>query len=400
MTGALARLFGDGFRVFFLNAALFAVLAVLAWELWLGVHAAGGMIYALPFGMAPHLWHAHEMIFGYGTAAMGGFLMTATPGWTGARHRPQLFIGLAIGLWLAGRFAIWFSGSLPMGLVAVIDLAFLPLMAVRLVLQVVRRPKPQVLVFLLFVTLVWISNLLVHLQWTGRSTDTLMTGLHAGLFSFCAMISILAGRVVPGFTRNALKRAGVPEANWPLSPAGLTRAANGLGLLLVFGLLAGLPSALTGALALAAALAQLIRLALWRGYLIWRQPILWSLHLAVLMLTIGLALFGLAGLGIGSQVAALHVLGIGAVGGMTLAIMSRAILSHTGQPILAPGAVAIGYGLIALAAVLRWVASEFPADLYFPAMLSAGAIWILAFVLFLAALGPVLFLPRLKRPSE
>ncbi len=394
MSAALARVFGDGFRAFFLAAGLFGLLSILLWEIWL---ASGGVLAVPAGGVAPTLWHAHEMVFGYGSAAMGGFLLTATPGW--ARARPHLFIAAAVTLWLAGRLAIWGAGALPPMAVAVVDLAFLPLMAVRLAIQFRRRPKPQILVFLGFVALVWIGNLLMHLQWAGLTGATLHRGLAVGMFAFCAMISVLGGRVAPGFTRNALKRDGVAPALWPRTPPAVSVAANGLALALPVVLLIDVPEPAPAALAVAAGMAQLIRLALWRGYRVWRQPILWALHLALLMLAAGLLLDGFARLGMGGDTAALHVLGIGAIGGMTLAVMSRAILSHTGRDIVAPRPVAMAYALIAVAALLRWLASELPAAFYRPAVLSAGSVWILAFALFLAALVPAILAPRAARRS-
>ncbi len=394
MMTPVKRVFSEGFRAFFLAAGVFAALAVLIWELWL---LTEGGFPDLPSGMSPSLWHAHEMVFGYGTAAMGGFLLTATPGWTGARGRPHLFIAVAVALWLAGRLGVWGAGVFSPVTVAAVDLAFLPLMAVRLVIQALRRPKPQILVFLLFVILVWTGNLMMHLQWVGLTDDTLDRGLTAGLFAFCAMISVLGGRVAPGFTRNAMKREGVAETLWPRSPAGVSQAANGLALLLPVAVLLDLADPAIAALAIAAGGAQLIRLALWRGYRIWRQPILWSLHLALLMLALGLVSYGAGLQGIGSEIAALHVLGIGAVGGMTLAIMSRAILSHTGREILAPKSVAIAYALIAFSAALRWLGSEVSAEIDICLVLAAGATWILAFVLFLAALAPAILSARLSR---
>lgn len=394
MKQAFMRVIRDPYRVFFAAAGIFAVLALLVWEFWVGVHAAGGMITDLPFATAPHYWHAHEMIFGYAGAAIGGFLMTAVPSWTGGAAMARGWVPLAALVWLAGRLAVWASGSLPPALVAAVDLAFLPFLAIKLAAMLMRRPKPQNVVFLAFLALLWIGNLMVHLEWMGLSRDTLQTGLRGGLFTLCLMIAVLGGRVTPAFTRNAMKREGMAEARWPRS----RRAADlgtvaGLFALVVLTLL-GAPDATTGAIACAAGALQLVRGLGWTPGWTLSRPILWALHLGMAMLGVGLLLWGLGQLGIGSEVAALHVLGIGAVGGMTLAVMSRAILGHTGRDLVAPGAVALAYGFIAVAAALRWLASSFPSETYFPATLLSGAFWILAFTLYLAALWPALTGPR------
>ncbi|MDT8344306.1 MAG: NnrS family protein, partial [Thermohalobaculum sp.] len=133
---------GEGFRVFFLAAGVYALLAM---AVWLGVLAAGaqGGAPALPFAPAPSLWHAHEMVFGYAAAVLGGFFLTAVPSWTGTAAARRGYLTLAAGAWLAGRLAVWWSGALPPGLVAGLDLAFLPLLGVKIALQLAKRPKPQ-----------------------------------------------------------------------------------------------------------------------------------------------------------------------------------------------------------------------------------------------------------------
>lgn len=396
MIAELKRVLTEPYRVFFLAAGVYAIFALLVWEIWLGVHFTGGMVGDMPFAAAPHLWHAHEMIFGYASAALGGFFLTAVPNWTGSRQAAQAFVVVAAAAWLAGRMAIWYSGALPPWLVAGLDLAFLPLLAFKIALMLLKRPKPQNIAFLAFLSLVWIGNLMVHLEWLGLA-DSLNAGLRLGLFALCLMIAVLGGRVTPGFTRNALKRTGHPEDSLPRSRKPVDLAAVALIACVTLALLVGLPDAVTGALAIAGGVLQMLRVAFWGPHLIWRQPILWALHLGMAMLGAGLILWGLSLFGLGSEVAALHLLGIGAVGGMTLAVMSRAILGHTGRALIAPQAVAVAYGLIALAAGLRWLASSLSGEAYFPLMLITGALWIAAFTLYLAALWPAFTGARLDR---
>lgn len=399
MVRLFTRILGAPYRAFFLVAGLYALFTLGVWMLWLGGPALGIAVPAMAFAPPPHLWHGHELIFGYAAASVGGFLLTAVPNWTGGKGAPQIYVGLAVALWLAGRLAVWFSGALPASVVALADLSFLPLLGIQIAAMLIKRPKPQNVLFLLFLCLLWAGNLLVHLEWMGWAEDTLATGLRLGLLALCLMIAVLGGRVTPAFTRNAMKRVGVPESRWPRSRRPADLGAIVLTGLATLALAIGLPEPVIGVLALAGGAVQLLRIAFWRPLWTLGQPILWALHLGMAMLGAGLILWGLANLGLGSEVAALHVLGIGAVGGTTLAVMSRAILGHTGRELVAPAPVALAFGLIALAALLRWGAAEFATALYLPAMLVSGALWLLAFALYTAALWPAFTGARLPAPA-
>ena len=392
----VARFFGDGFRVFFLAAGVFAVLAMIVWAGWLGVVASGGAV-DLPSAAAPHLWHAHEMIFGYGAAALAGFFLTAVPNWTGARATPQVFNAMVAGLWLLGRLAVWQSAHLPAGLVALVDLAFVPVLGTTLAAQLLKRPKPQQMILLALLGLFWSGNLMVHLEWLGLSADTLWSGLRVGLFSLGALIMVLGGRVTPGFTRNAMVQSG-RETGLPRNPMPLAVMAIAASVAVPLGLLVRAPDPALGLAALIAGGAGLWRVALWRGGWTRNRPILWTLHLSYAANALGFVAYGLANLGHGSEMAALHLLGIGGVGGMTLAVMSRASLGHSGRALVAPGPVALAYGLVPLAALARFAASAWPV-LYYPAIFAAAALWCIAFALFTIALSPAFFGPRQNRAT-
>lgn len=389
---ALGRLFGDGFRVFFLAAGLWALLAVGLWILWL----FGPL--DLPTAAPPSYWHAHEMIFGYGAAALGGFFLTAVPNWTGAKAARHVFIGAVAGIWLAGRCAVFWSGALPAPIVAAVDLAFLPVLGAKIATQLVRRPKPQNMMFLGLLAILFLANLAVHLEWLGLAADTALRGLYAGLYGLVAMIAVLGGRITPAFTRNAMTRAG-HEDGLPRSFARLDAAGIAAAIALPLATLAALPAPVTGTIALVAGAAQIARLAFWRGRFAAGQPILWSLHLSFGLIGVGLILTGLAAFDIGSGVGALHFTAIGGVSGMILAVMSRATLGHTGRPLVAPAPVVYAYALLPLAALLRWIASSVPAAAT-PATLAAGLVWVLAFALFLFVFWPVFWGPRQTKPAD
>jgi uncharacterized protein involved in response to NO len=269
-----------------------------------------------------------------------------------------------------------------------------PILAAKILSQLLKRPKPQNMMFLVFLVLLWVANGMVHLEWTGVTDDTAANGLRAGLLVLCGLIAILGGRITPAFTRNAMKRAGVAESAWPRSSQVIEKATLVSALVLPVLVLVPLPVQVSAAVAVVLGVLQCARLTNWRARWCLRQPILFALHLGLGMLAVGLLLWGLAGFGLGDEIAALHVLGIGCVGGMTLAVMSRAGLGHSGRPLVAPGPVALGYFVLAAAAVLRWLGSELGSEFFLPSMLGTGALWVLAFALYLLAMWPALTQPR------
>ena len=141
-----------------------------------------------------------------------------------------------------------------------LDLAFLPVLAAKLAVQLYRRPKPQNVMFLGLIALVWAGNLLVHLDWTGLWPGAETAGLRLGLLTISAMIAVIGGRVVPAFTRNAMLRAG-HEEGLPESRATFDRVGIASAILLAVVAGAGISGPLTAAVAFVAGLAQAARLA-------------------------------------------------------------------------------------------------------------------------------------------
>lgn len=393
-------LFSYGFRFFFLAAGLYAAAAVAAWLAWLGLHLVGGVVLTPTFAGAAHQWHGHEMIFGYAVAALAGFLLTAVPSWTGTRPLAGRPLVLLAAVWLAGRLAMWFSAFLPPLAVAVADLLFLPLLGVLLARALFVRPAPRNLIFLGLIAVLFVANLACHLEWTGSLGDGVRWGLTLAIVTLASMVAIIGGRIVPAFTRNALMRMGV-EDGLPRSfaPLELVTLAAALALVVCYAL--PVPAPLTGAVAALAAVASLVRLAFWRADRTLGQPIVWSLHLAYLWLPVGYGaiaadmLFGLL-----PSAFALHALGIGAVGGMTLAVMTRAALGHSGRPLVVARPIAVAYVLVALAAVVRVGATVLATGLYLEAVLLSGALWLAAFTLFALVYWPILTKPSLSEAGR
>jgi uncharacterized protein involved in response to NO len=370
-----------GFRPFFLAAGLWAALAVVVWMATI----AGA--FAPPGALAPIDWHAHEMMFGYAAAAIAGFLLTAIPNWTGRLPVRGLRLALLVGLWAAGRLALAISDSIGLELAAAVDLAFLLLLWATVLREIVAGRNWRNLAVAGLLGLLLACNVLIHLEYLGL-TATAAVGFRLAATDMLLLIALVGGRIVPSFTRNWLAKRG--ETSLP-SPFGrldrLTLAVS-----LVAGLLwAFLPEGVpTGLVALFAALANALRLARWRGHKTGAEPLVWILHLGYGWIAVGFALLAVSLLTSAlPQTAAVHAVTTGAVGTMTLAVMTRATLGHTGRALTAgPGTTAI-YALVLASGLLR-VASPLAAEAEPLLVTLSGLGWIAAFGLFATLYGPLL----------
>ncbi len=391
-----------GFRPFFLLAGLFGAITV---PVWLGLYA-GGLEW--PLVVEPRLWHGHEMLFGYGVAAVAGFLLTVIPNWTGRQvaHEPML-AGLAV-LWLLGRVAYWGQGFIAPWAVAVLDLAFLATL-IGLMARVLLNPQyRRQLVFLAIVALLLVANALTHaqalgLEGTGRG-DLGGRGLTLGLDAMVLLITVLGGRVVPSFTSSFLGHAD-PDIKIRSTPW-LERAVIGLTVVLVIADQVAFDQvtamgALAGFVALALAALNGLRLAGWQTRRTLGNPLVWVLHLGYGWLIVGLALRGLAAMGWGADwglepATATHAMTIGAVGTMTLAIMSRAALGHTGRALRAHPLTVAAYILVSVSALTRLSIMSWP-GYGLELLMTSGLAWTAAFVCFSIVYVPILTSPRVPR---
>lgn len=378
--------FAYGFRPFFLLAGVYALLAVVSW-LW--VYRAGLM----PLGnIPPQFWHGHEMLYGFVSAAIAGFMLTAVPSWTGSRGYAGGPLQTLVLLWLGGRFAFMFADSLPFWLLAALELAFIPALMMMLAPSLLRtysRNTPLLLVLLFF----WAGDAMFILGLANADTVMSARGLRIGLNLVLVLLTVIGGRIVPAFTGNALRERAVPVQ------------MRGSALLDKFTILAMLAYAIadivgpmhsaTGWIALAAASAQLVRLSGWQSLHTLSQPIVWVLHIAYLWLPVGLALKALFVLG-GFVWAAhwQHALGAGAAGTMILAVMTRASLGHTGRPLVVDRLTVAAYGFLVLAVAVRVFGAAALPHSYQSVVLLAGGMWATAFLLFVLAYTPVLLSPR------
>ena len=385
---AYNAILGYGFRPFFLLAGLHATFAIPLWIVLL----QGADMAQMP--LPAQTWHAHEMLFGFITAAVSGFLLTAIPSWTNRRGYAGAPLAALVTAWLLGRIAMTAPLGLPPWLGAVLDLAFLPLLVFMVLPALLRSGNRRNLIFIGLLALLFASNLYFHLQ-GGASTAPLLLGLNVMLF----MLTMLGGRIVPAFTSAGLKQRGLDvriRRFQPLDRAVLLAA----GAVLVFDLFvagsrfAGLVAALAAAL-LAAQLAQ------WQGLRTRQVPLLWVLHLGYGWLPACLALKAawLFGVPIASS-SWLHALTVGAFATMILGVMSRAALGHTGRELVAPGGAVSAYLLITGAAITRVFVPLLAPSAVALATTLAGLMWTLAFGLFVVTYAPILWRPRVDgRPG-
>lgn len=370
-----------GFRPFFLAAGIWAILALAIWLARLRGWLPGDAYYG------GTLWHAHEMLFGYATAAIAGFLLTATRNWTGMPTASGTRLAGLILLWAAGRLAPFLG--LPGALAAIPDLIFLPALALSLFQPLWRGPNPANRAFLALLAAMALASLLTHLEALGlgpagaaRVGDRLMLG------SIVLVLLIVAGRVMPFFTQSAC------VGSQPRSPIWVERATFGLAVLFVLADTWLPGSRAAGFLALGLALVQCVRLAGWHDRRVWGIAILAVLYWGYLWLILGLALAGLAHLGLVAGLPALHALTVGAIGVFTLGMMVRVTLGHTGRAMVASPPAVLAFWALNLAALVR-VAGP----LLWPGWSAAwwtlsGILWVLAFGVFLAVVGPLLLAPR------
>ena len=375
-------LFELGFRPFFLLGSVFAFLAIIPWVLTL--HGA-----LSNSNLAPNYstwWHAHEMIFGFALAIIMGFLLTAAQNWTGVPSaRGGLLIGLVV-LWLLPRVGLATLAALPqfpLWLWACSDLAAtigVTLVLARMIVKVRQwRNAPFVLIMIVFALL---NAMSYYAHASGQ--NAWVTHIHyAAVWLIAIVVNLMGGRVIPAFTQNAVKYGRKPESPWLLRLTSIGLVLMGLAWLFDVPLALRIVAGFT-------ALALFYRWHLWGWYATARTPLLWSLHISFVALPLACALLALGYPTSG----ALHLLTIGAIAGLIIAMMSRVSLGHTARMLVAPRWMKIAYAAIIIAAVLRALATYWP-QAYLPLIDASVLFWLLSFGCFWVYYTPMLLRARL-----
>jgi uncharacterized protein involved in response to NO len=369
-------LFDLGFRPFFLGAAVVAVVWMALWVL-----TVRGLPLSTYYGQFN--WHAHEMVFGYAGAVIAGFLLTAVENWTDVPTPRGAALAALFGLWVAGRVAPFLPGLVPPVLVAALDVAFFPALGLALAVPLVRGGEPRNTIFVAILGLLTVANVMIHLAVLGVAPQAGARGTVLGLGVVVLAIAIIGGRVFPMFTARI---PGVtPRRRGAVEVASLVSLV-----LFLVAVIARPGSATTGMTALLAGLCHGVRLWGWHDRRVWGEPLVWVLHLGYAWVVAGFLLWSLAAFGRIPHGAAVHAFTAGGIGVLTLGMMARVALGHTDRKVQAARPTVAAFVLVNLAALVRVAGPVALPGLYAQALLVAGALWIMGFVLFLAVYAPIL----------
>ena len=372
-----------GFRPFFLAGALFSIACLIPWGLYLlngtALSPYGGMLW----------WHMHEMVFGFSSAIIAGFLLTAVQTWTGIPGIKGLPLAALLLLWLAGRLLLVTPGNVPPLMIALIDCAFPLVTALLMARYVIRVKMWRNLVFTPVLLLMSLASARMYYGQMSGDYSHVTGGAYGGVFLITLLMVVLGGRVIPFFTAKGTGTLQAERRKWVEACAIIPLMI--VALLVVSGLSELLPwlVALCAAITLTA---NLIRFLSWRSLLTLGTPLLWSLHGAYAFILLGLLLTVMhyAGLPVPAT-AMIHALTLGGIGGLILAMMARVSLGHTGRPLVTGKPMALAFFLILMAAIVRLSAG----------LLTTGTVlaWLSSIVLWVSAYGIffIVYLPMLSK---
>ena len=378
-------LFSYGFRPFFLFGALYAGLAMLVWLPFF----YGDLNLATAF--TPRDWHVHEMLYGYLPAVVTGFLLTAVPNWTGRLPLQGMPLLILAVIWAAGRIAVMLSTVIGGLAAAVIDASFLFLIAAALAREIIAGRNWRNLKVLVPVTILGAANIGFHIE--AQLQGSAVYGMRLGVAAIVTLIMLIGGRVIPSFTRNWLARENPGRMPIPFSKFDAVAIALGAAALVLWIVLPF--TGLTGLALLAAGALHAMRLARWAGERTLRDRLVLVLHIAYAFVPLGFVLTALAAFELLPPSAGLHAWMSGGAGMMTLAVMTRASLGHTGRALVASRGTQAIYVAIFLSAIAR-VSSALLPDWTNPLLHAAGFAWIVAFGGFVVIYGPMLLHARVK----
>lgn len=368
-----------GFRPFYLLASVFSAVSVLLWAA-----QYSGM---LPFAyLQGHLWHGHEMLFGYAMAVVAGFLLTAVRAWTGQPTVIGAPLMALAALWVAGRVLV----LTPLNTwAAVVNAAFPVALAVAIAIPLLRSRNVRNYFFVGLLALMGTLVAALHLALRGVFELPPRLGLVLGLDVMLFLMAVMGGRVIPMFTNN-----GVPGAGATRDALIEKLALASVALLFIADLLQ-LHSGWVAGIALIGAIAHGVRLYLWRSWRTLAVPLVWILHAAYAWIVVHLVLRALAGMGWFAESFSIHALTVGAIGGLTIGMMTRTARGHTARPLVADGYELTCFLLIQAAAMVRVFGGLASADWYLISVQFSGALWAAAFGIFAVRYWPVLTRPRL-----
>jgi len=372
-------LLANGFRPFFLLGSIYAGLAILVW-----LPVFYGEL-TLTSALAPRDWHVHEMLYGYLPAVITGFLFTAIPNWTGRLPLQGTPLLALVIVWMAGRLGVTFSAETGWLVAMLIDASFLLLVAAAAAREILAGRNWRNLNVVVLVLLLLAGNVAFHLE--AHFHGAADTGIRIGIAVVVLLISLIGGRIIPSFTRNWLVRENPGRLPAPFGRFDIIVVA--IGALALVGWIVSSANRFTGTALVVAGLLHLVRLARWAGDRTWRERLLLILHVGYTFVPLGFLLNAAAAFGIVPVGAGIHAWMAGAAGTMTLAVMTRATLGHTGQQLTASATTQTIYAAIIVAALSRVCAVIDPAHSE-PLLHLAAFTWAAAFFGFALSFGPLL----------
>ncbi len=380
-------LFALGFRVFFLLGSFSAIALLILWQ-----QMTQGIITSHYF--TGIYWHAHEMLLGYTVAVIAGFLLTAVSNWTGKiTLQGDALVGLSL-LWIYGRILPFYAELLPNSVIGLVDFSFLPALSFVIAKDLIHTKNYKNLIFVGLLVLLMLGNAMIHSQMLGLCENGAAIGIQLVLATIVIMILLIAGRVFPFFTEKGLKGISIPR-NPQLDALAIASAV------ILFSLqLANVSGVILALVALTTAALHIWRLASWFVFRIWFVPLLWVLYLGYSWLILGFIFTSFAALEWILPSLALHAFTVGGIGILTIGMMVRVSLGHTGRVMKAPNVIAIAFGLVNIAALFRVI---FPMALFSwtnVLMYCSTLAWLAAFALFIFVYAPILTTARIDQKEN
>ena len=382
-------LFELGFRPFFLGAGIFAIVTM---GLWAGVYLFG-LSMPMP-AISSFQWHAHEMIYGYSMAVVAGFLLTAVNNWTGSKTLNGTWLSVLFVLWIAVRLCFVFPAD-SIWLAAILDLVFSVALVIAVSRPVIQAKQWRQMAIISKLLLILICNGLFYLGALGVLEQGVYWGIYGGFYLVIGLILTMGRRVLPFFIEKGVDYpVNLFNSKW----LDLSSLVLFLGFFIseMFRLQPGISVGLAVMLFLVNAL----RLIGWHTQGIWRKPLLWSIYLSFWCITSGFLIFAAAHWFALSPYLAVHAFAYGGIGLITIGMMSRVSLGHTGRNVAHPSrAVGISFGLLFMGVILRVLIPMIMPQYYIVWIGLSQLLWVLAFLVFVITYLPILTKPGLDSVS-
>ncbi|NOQ35153.1 MAG: NnrS family protein [Methylococcaceae bacterium] len=371
-------IFNLGFRAFFALAGLSALALIALWTSIFDGSLEMDNYYPSLY------WHGHEMLLGYATAVISGFLLTAVKNWTGKQTIQGDSLAMLCLLWLYGRIVPFYSELLPDFIIAAIDFAFLPALIICVFKPIAEVDKPKMLLFPTLLSVMVLGNALIHAEVLGFAENTATFGINLVVTTIIMMIMVIAGRVFPFFTERAL--SGVLIIRNPLFD-GLAIASA---LCVFILLLMNVTGTTLAVAAIVAVITNIMRIGGWYVHRIWFLPLLWVLYIGYGWIILGFILTALSAYNVISPTLAIHAFTVGGIGVLTLGMMARVSLGHTGRALRVSNAIALAFVLINVASLFRVLMPFLLPDWYANMVYFSTLCWLAAFSLFILVYTPIL----------